>query len=634
MFLADRAWSGNSAFGYVGGHKWVPTEWWQGIGPVGGTADHGLYKTQRYGWQEYRVSRIPNGDYLLTLRFDEQEVHGPGFKIFDVAVEGQTVLGNLDIYDQVGRYHALDRRFAVTVADGELNVITTPVAGEASLSALELVPRQRDSIAPAVPVSLEATPSYRAVLLDWADNAEDDLAGYHVYRAKQPDGPYTRLTAAGPAYLSRYQHNIDTAHVPYYYRVTAVDTFGNESGQSVYASGEAIGMVDATLPLYQLKVSPQNLAILNANPWSDEEVPGVFTYADQVILAEVRFRGAGSRSLPKKSWKIKFPADSPFPNQDRINVIAMWSDESLFRSKLATGLFEAAGVRPPQAEHVLLALNGQYMGVYTRNEQVDEAFLRRTGRNPGASIYKVGDRFAELLPNEASYRSYYEKETNKDLDYTDLIAFIELINNTPDDEFAAALSQVMDVESFLDYYAIIVLTADFDSASHNIYLVHDLDTDLWELVPWDLEAPFRSIQAPIDMGTLEHPDGHGSANILRSRVLAVPRFRAYYCQRLAEYMDTLFADVVMVPQVDAAYRAVEQDGLRDWRKIEWEKNASFRASPGSIKTFISQRKEFLRGEITTFCPAEGSRAPFPPENADRASASQSTDHPVQGHAGR
>ena len=602
VYLGDHAWSVGS-YGYVGGYQYLPTQWFDG-NSVGGTGDHELYKTQRIGWEEYRIGEIPNGHYLLTLRFEEQLLHGPGFSVFDVAVEGQPVLDDFDLWAQVGRYYALNRRLAVTVADGELNIVAVPVIGEVRLSALELVAREPDSDAPAVPTGLAATSSYGAILLDWANNGEDDGAGYHVYRAEQPEGPYNWLTAGEPAYISRYQDDVAVTHVPYYYRVNAVDVYGNESAQSSYTSAAAIDWADATLPLYQLEVSPEDLAILYADPLSDNRVPGTFAFAGDVLTVSVRFRGSGARYSPKKSWKVVFPGDSPFPNQDRINVNGYWLDGSMVHSELATAGHEAAGIRPPETEHVLLALNGEYMGVYTRVEQADEAFLARTGRNPGASIYKVLNRFAQILPDEAAYRRFYEKETNEDLGYEDLISFIELINYTPDDSFAAAIAGVMNVEDFLDQYAVIVLTADIDSARHNIYLIHDLETGRWELVPWDQEITFGDVAAPIDMGTNEHPVDPGGGNMLRTRVLRVPEFRAYYCQRLEEYMDTIFSDAVLHPQVDAVYGAIAQDGLRDWRKPEWEENSYFTAAPTFIKAFITQRKQFLQGEMVTYCPGD------------------------------
>ncbi len=238
VFLPDHAWNRTAPYGYAGGSQRTATEWWDWW-IIGGTNDPDLYRTQRYGWQEYRVGLIPNGDYLLILHFEEREVHGPGLNVFDIAVEGQTVLDNFDIYDQAGRYHVLNRRFAVRVADGELNVKAAPVAGEARLAAFELIPRGRDAAPPGIPAGLAATASYRAVGLTWNENPEDDLAGYNVYRAEQEGGPYQLLTAAR-VYLPRYQDNVSRTHVPYYYRITAVDIFGNESKKTDFVSAAAL----------------------------------------------------------------------------------------------------------------------------------------------------------------------------------------------------------------------------------------------------------------------------------------------------------------------------------------------------------------------------------------------------------
>jgi spore coat protein CotH len=601
-YLPDRAWDPGAAYGYLGGIQDLPSDWWEG-NPVGGTADAMLYKTQRIGWQEYRVGRIPNGPYLLTLRFEEQQVHGPGFSVVDVVAEGETLLHDLDVYAEAGRYYVLNLRLAVMVTDGELNLTTLPYTGEASLGALELIPRQPDSAAPAVPAGLEATTSYGAVLLDWAESSEDDAAGYQVYRANYPGGPYVRLTVDGPDYLSRYQDNV-AAHVTHYYRVSAVDAYGNESAPCDYISAASVDVSEATLPLYRLEVSPENLHILEADPFLDTRVPGTFTWQGKTLDVEVRFRGNLGRTVDKKSWKIVFdPAESPFPNHDRINVNANWLYMSIMHAKLATGLFDAAGLHPPEAEMVLLTLNGDYRGVFTRNEQVDEGFLASSGRSQGASVYKVVDSFGEVFADEQAYRLHYEKETNENLPWGDLISFIELINYTPDDQFASALLQVMDVEAFLDHYAVIVLTANNDSATRNIYLVHDLDTNMWELVPWDLDWGFSLIEAPIDLGTLEHPDQTGRGSILRSRVLAVPEFRDYYCDRLVEYMGTLFSGPVLKPQVTALHSAIEADGVRDWWKLGWEDSTEFQNSVGYIKNFITSRAGFLAAEMQSFCPA-------------------------------
>ena len=601
VFLPDRAYGAGSYYGYLGGYEDKPLLWNQQF-PISHTKDQALYKTQRLDWREYHVAAIPNGDYLLTLRFAEQIAHAAGLSVFDLMIEGETVADHFDVFALTGRADALDRRFAVKISDGELTIAAVPVAGKSHLAALELVQRARDTAAPSVPAGLSATPSYGAVLLDWADSPEDDVAGYHIYRASAAGALYTRLTTNEPVYASHFQVNLGNTLTPYHYRVSAVDVYGNESAQGASVSAAAISAADAVLPLYKLTIAPAALQSLARKPYLDDKVPAKFTWRGNTLDVKVRFRGSSSRAFDKKSWKIVFrEEDSPFPNHDRINVNANWMDGSLFRSKLATDLFSEAGLHPPQAELVLLIVNDDYRGVYTRNEQVDEGFLLRSGRNPGASIYKVSGRFLELLPNEAAYRTYYEKKTNDSLGFNDLIQFIELVNRIPDDQFATRIAQVMDVESFLSYYAIIVLIADFDSSWHNIYMVHDLDTDRWELLPWDMDMAFRDINASIDLGTLERAD-EGGGNILRSRMLAVPAFRADFCRLLKEYMDTIFSDAAMHARADALYRSIRQDARRDWHKLSRENNAAFEADYGYINNFITERKAYLRGEMQSFCP--------------------------------
>ncbi|MDY7077665.1 MAG: CotH kinase family protein, partial [Chloroflexota bacterium] len=601
LYLADQEWTSQTPSGYIGGYRvWSGREH-----PVDGTPDEFLHTNQRHGWEEYRFSNIPAGDYLVTLSFSEIGI--PAYTVFDVAIEGRPVLENLGISDHVGGNYALTRRFAVSVMDGELNVTSRPIAGEPRLAAIEVEGRPRDVVAPATPAGLVTTSSYHAVLLDWADNAADDLDGYHVYRATLPSGPHTRLTAE-PVYVSHYQDASASLHVTYHYCISAIDVYGNESGLTSCPTGFALGESDAKLPLYALQVPPENLLDLYNHIFSDDEVSGSFTYRDQTFPVNVRYRGGYGRFVHKKSWKIMFPNGSPFPGRDQINLRADYADQTLMHTKLATALFEAGGVQLPEAEHVLLTLNGEYLGVYTFNEQVDEGYLERTGQNPNTSIYKAVHTdthdWSESQPSEQAYRDAYEKKTNEDVDYSDIISFIELINDTPDETFAHELGRVFDVAAYLDYYAITVLISNGDYVHHNVYLLHDSNTGRWELVPYDFDVTFIQVERSINEGTAASPiQPRDWASVLLTRVLDVPQFRAYYCHRLAEFMDTIFSDAATDGLIDETYATIEQDGLRDWHKAHREDNAWFVAGPDEIKTYVTRRSEFLWGEMPAYCPA-------------------------------
>ncbi|GAB7192915.1 hypothetical protein NUM3379_36240 [Kineococcus sp. NUM-3379] len=85
-----------------------------------------------------------------------------------------------------------------------------------------------DTTAPAAVRGMVTSSDRSRAKLDWTGNTEKDLAGYLVYRATSPGGNFTRLTAA-PRTSSDYSDTTAPAGFPSYYRVSAVDTSGNES---------------------------------------------------------------------------------------------------------------------------------------------------------------------------------------------------------------------------------------------------------------------------------------------------------------------------------------------------------------------------------------------------------------------
>lgn len=97
-----------------------------------------------------------------------------------------------------------------------------------------------DTTPPAAPTGLLATAGTNLVDLDWNDNGEGDLAGYHVYRSTTSGGSYTRLTA-GTVSTSAYSDASATGGTTFYYVVTAVDLSGNESAFSFESSATPSG---------------------------------------------------------------------------------------------------------------------------------------------------------------------------------------------------------------------------------------------------------------------------------------------------------------------------------------------------------------------------------------------------------
>jgi hypothetical protein len=88
---------------------------------ISGTSDPTLYQSERYGNFSYNIP-VPNGNYAVTLKFDEIYYTAAGKRVFSVALNGQTVISNLDIYSKVGSNTAYDVELPVTVMNGAINL--------------------------------------------------------------------------------------------------------------------------------------------------------------------------------------------------------------------------------------------------------------------------------------------------------------------------------------------------------------------------------------------------------------------------------------------------------------------------------------------------------------------------------
>lgn len=112
--------------------------------PIRNTKDQGLMETFRYGRKKlsYHFCVEP-GDYVLELYFMEPW-YGIGggmdcknWRVFDVAVNGRTVLKNLDIWSEAGTLRMLKKEIAVRSVDKEICISFPEVkSGQAVISAI------------------------------------------------------------------------------------------------------------------------------------------------------------------------------------------------------------------------------------------------------------------------------------------------------------------------------------------------------------------------------------------------------------------------------------------------------------------------------------------------------------------
>ena len=141
------------------------------------------------------ASGMPQYSYLASTLFDSTKTSGQRWTVFYVA--GYT-------------------------KDNQVMYSTQPDSGYSV-----------DNLAPQVPTGLNASFKQNAVTLKWTANVESDVYQYAIYR-----GTTATFNPAGTTPLAKvstplYQDAVSQSGVTYYYKVSALDVSGNESG---YAS--------------------------------------------------------------------------------------------------------------------------------------------------------------------------------------------------------------------------------------------------------------------------------------------------------------------------------------------------------------------------------------------------------------
>ena len=106
-----------------------------------GSDDPVLYQTERFAKELNYEFAVQNGDYKVSLHMAEIWTEDEGVRIFDVFLEGNKALENLDLIKDLGEIGKSEvYELETTVTDGALNISLKALENNAKLSAIEIVP--------------------------------------------------------------------------------------------------------------------------------------------------------------------------------------------------------------------------------------------------------------------------------------------------------------------------------------------------------------------------------------------------------------------------------------------------------------------------------------------------------------
>ncbi|NDP19540.1 MAG: T9SS type A sorting domain-containing protein [Paludibacter sp.] len=348
------------------------------------------------------------------------------------------------------------------------------------------------------------------------------------------------------------------------------------------------------LPHYRLSIAPADLDSMNAHP-KDEAYYKAVLYVDIYtynVLA--RYKGSTSLNYPKRSWAIKFPDANNYFGASRINLHADYKDYSNMRNFLIMNLFEFLGSPASRIKHITYEVNGQPYGIHTQTEQIDNEYLVRNGRT-SVSLYKARNHGALMAPavHDEYYGVIWETEAGGDPTLNELRVFFNKCLYWSKADFDANISNEIDVDNFLNFFAVHFVFADMDNFTKNIFLNKNSNTMKWELLPWDNEGSFgNSAFGVFDSTLVEYNmrDAHTPEyQVVFQRLLENATFRTLFQTKVNRVLTDGFP--MLDTLIDNTYLRIKQDVYADTKREAT--NEDFDNSIPRLKWFMSQRKTFL-----------------------------------------
>lgn len=146
--------------------------------PILGTKNESLFQNFRYGVDKLRYEfPAPDGEYLVELYFTEPwygtggGIDCKGWRLFDVAINENVVLEDLDIWGEVGHDKALKKTFIVKSANGKITIsFPNSKASQAIISGIAISTKDK-KVKPASssPRNIQNVTNSHAKIGSWLD---------------------------------------------------------------------------------------------------------------------------------------------------------------------------------------------------------------------------------------------------------------------------------------------------------------------------------------------------------------------------------------------------------------------------------------------------------------------------------
>ncbi|NYE36410.1 spore coat protein CotH [Nocardioides cavernae] len=174
-------------------------------------------------------------------------------------------------------------------------------------------------------------------------------------------------------------------------------------------------------------------------------------------------------------------------------VVRSSSSETALNEAVALDLLAEAGLASEHAVASSFSVNGADARLRLVVQNLDEDWEAENFSTEGL-LYKAeaGGDWSYRGDNPDAYTDVFDQETGDD-DLTPLMDFLDFLNNSSDEDFAAELPERLDVQAFARYLAFEELVDNFDDIDgpgNNAFLRWDAESGGFTVVAWDHNLAF------------------------------------------------------------------------------------------------------------------------------------------------
>jgi spore coat protein CotH len=194
----------------------------------------------------------------------------------------------------------------------------------------------------------------------------------------------------------------------------------------------------------------------------------------------------------------KFVDDQEFAGVSEF-VVRSNNSESALNEAVAVSLIADAGMLSQRATYVRFTVNDRPTALRLVLENMEQTWAD-DNLPDDALLYKAdasGD-YSYRGDDPAAYDEAWGQEAGDD-DLQPLIDFLDFVNNSDDDTFAAEIGDHLDLDAFAEYMAMEDLLQNFDDISgpgNNSFLAYDPATRRMTVVAWDHNLALSNMRGP------------------------------------------------------------------------------------------------------------------------------------------